>query len=104
MFAGIMFTLGMPSLLTPVSHGVKCVSEQDGSSNARNTHDTCSEYNMKADQIYGFGFDGQYFNLHIDVKLKDILPLNETVCFVWDPANKLQLADKDKQDVNKHMD
>ena len=60
MFAGIMFTPGMPSLLAPVSLGVKCVSQHDGPSIARDTHDMCSEYNQKADQISGFGFDGQY--------------------------------------------
>ena len=103
MFAGIIFSPGMPSLLTPVSLGVEVVSKHDGDSIAQDTRDMCFKYSLKPDQIAGFGFDGQYFNLNVDEKLREKMPLNESICFVWDPAHKLQLADKDMRVKHSEM-
>ena len=66
MFAGILFIPGIPSRLTPVSSGVEYVSKHDGESIAQGICDLCTKYCLQADQLVGFGFDGQYFNLKVD--------------------------------------
>ena len=58
MFAGIVFTPDMSSLLTPVSLGIESVSQHDGASIAKDIRDICVRYDLQADQISGFGFDG----------------------------------------------
>ena len=57
----------------------------------------CKIYNINNCQVAGFSFDGQYFNLHVDSKLKDKTHLDADVEFSWDTTHKLQLADKDTQ-------
>ena len=54
-------------------------------------------YSIDNNQPAGFGFDGQYFHLGVDSKLKDKLNLDEKVGFTWDLAHLLQLADKDTE-------
>ena len=49
---------------------------------------------IQNDQIAGFGFDGQYFNLNVYTKLQDKMKLSKNVNFAWDPAHSLQLTDK----------
>ncbi len=95
MFAAVLFTPGMESILTPVSLGVTSVTKHDGDAIAQDIHDVAKAYNITGDQIGGFGFDGQYFNLNVPSKLKEKMRLNESVNYVWDPAHKLQLADHD---------
>ena len=95
MYAGIIFTPTMPSLLTPISLGMRPVKGHNGESIAADIVDLCKIYDVNNSQIAGFGFDGQYFHLHVDSILKDKLDLNDKVGFSWDPAHKLQLADKD---------
>lgn len=95
MYAGILFTPGMDSLLTPVSLGVTSVTRHDGDGIAEDISDMCKTYSIHSDQIAGFGFDGQYFHLKVPEKLKEKLSLDESVGFIWDPAHLLQLADKD---------
>ena len=95
MYGGILFTPNMPNLLTPVSLGMVAVKGHDGESIANDVKDVCNQYSLQSDQIAGFGFDGQYFNLHVPEKLKEKLHLDDNVTFQWDPAHLLQLADKD---------
>ena len=94
MFAAVLFTPGMPNLFTPTSLGVESVSKHDGDAIAGDIRAVCAKYKIENDQIAGFGFDGQYFHLHADKKLKHTMLLNERVNFVWLPAHLLQLADK----------
>ena len=55
---------------------------------------------MDRGQLAGFGFDGQYFILHVEIHLREQLELSSSVPMVWDPAHLLQLADKDmRKDV-----
>ena len=58
MLAGILFTLGMPSLLTAVSLGVESVAKHDGDSIAEDIGGMCTKYKIQNDQIAGFGFEG----------------------------------------------
>lgn len=104
MYAAILFTPGMPSLLTPVSLGVTSVTKHDGQGIADDICELCSVYGIQADQIAGFGFDGQYFHLKVDRKIKDKLQLDDTVAFTWDAAHILQLADKDTRKENIWID
>ena len=83
MFAGILFTPGMPNRLTAVSLGVESVAKHDDDSIAEDIGSMHAKYKIQNDQIAGFGFDGQY------------LKLSKNVNFSWDPAHLLQLADKD---------
>ena len=64
MLAGILFTPGMPNLLKAVSLGVESVAKHDGDSIAEDIGSMCTKYKIQNDQIAGFGFDGQYFNLN----------------------------------------
>ena len=96
MLAGILFTAGMPNL-TAVSLGVESVAKHDGDSIAEDIGSMCTKYKIQNDQIAGFGFDGQYFNLNAHTKLLDKMKLSKNVNFAWDPAHLLQLADKDMQ-------
>ena len=95
MYAGILFTPGMEDLLSPVSLGVTSVKKHDGQGITDDIVAVCSEYSIDNNQLAGFGFDGQYFHLGVDSKLKDKLNLDEKVGFTWDLAHLLQLADKD---------
>ena len=95
MLAGILLTPGMPNLLTAVSLGVESVAKHDGDSIAEDIGSMCTKYKIQSDQIAGFGFDGQYFNLNVHTKLQDKVKLSKNVNFAWDPAHLLQLADKD---------
>ncbi len=95
MYGGVVFTPCMPSLLTPISFGLHPVKGHDGESIATDIIDLCKIYDIKNSQIAGFGFDGQYFHLNVDSKLKTKMHLDDKVGFSWDPAHKLQLADKD---------
>ena len=95
MLAGILFTPGMPNLLTAVSLGVESVAKHDDDSIAEDIGSMCTKYKIQNDQIAGFGFDGQYFNLNVHTKLQDKMKLSKNVNFAWDPAHLLQLTDKD---------
>ena len=95
MFGGVLFTPGMPSLLTPASLGLESVTQHDGESIAEDISNMCGKYGIDGEQIAGFGFDGQYFNLKVDKKIKDKLQLPDRVNYIWDAAHLLQLADKD---------
>ena len=85
----------MPQLLTPISLGVESVSNHDGEAISDDIVQLCEKYNINANQIAGFGFDGQYFNLNVHTKLREKMQLDEKVAFIWDTAHLLQLADKD---------
>ena len=95
MLASILFTPGMPNLLTAVSLGVESVAKHDGDSIAEDIGNVCTKYKIQNDQIAGFGFGGQYFNLNVHTKLQDKMKPSKNVNFAWDPAHLLQLADKD---------
>ena len=95
MLAGIQFTPGMPNLLTAVSLRVESVAKHDCDSIAEDIGSLCKKYKIQNDEIAGFGFDGQYFNLNVHTKLQDRMKLSKNVNFAWDPAHLLQLADKD---------
>ncbi|KAJ8041006.1 hypothetical protein HOLleu_15484 [Holothuria leucospilota] len=95
MYAAVLFTPGMPNLLTPISLGVTPNKKHDGLSIADEICEVCTTYGILSRQLAGFGFDGQYFHLKVDSKLKEKLKLDDTVGFMWDPAHLLQLADKD---------
>ena len=97
MLAGILFTPGMPNLLTAVSLGVESVAKHDGDSIAEDIGSICTKYEIQNDQIAGFDFDGQYLNLNVHTKLQDKIKLSKNVNFAWDPAHSLQLAEKDMQ-------
>ena len=97
MLAGILFTPGMPNLLTAVSLGVESVAKHDSDSIAEDIGSMCTKYKIQNDQIAGFGFDSQFFNLNVHTKLQDKMKLSKNVNFAWDPAHLLQLADKDMQ-------
>ena len=71
------------------------VKRHDGESIATDIEDLCKIYNTTNSQVAGFSFNGQYFLLYVDSKLKDKTHLDADVGFSWDPAHKLQLADKD---------
>ncbi|KAJ8042147.1 hypothetical protein HOLleu_13139 [Holothuria leucospilota] len=109
MYAGILFTPGMDSLLTPVSLGVTPVTRHAGDGIAQDISDMCKTYSIHSDQLAGFGFDGQYFHFKVPEKLKEN-SLRMKVRFIWDPAHLLQLADKDTHkecqwidDIYKHI-
>ena len=95
MYGAILFTPNMPNLLTSVSLGMVAVKGHDGECIANDIKNVCKQYELQSNQIAGFGFDGQYFNLHVPEKLKEKLHLDDDVTFQWDPAHLLQLADKD---------
>ena len=95
MLAGILFTPGMPNLLTAASLGVESVAKHDGDSIAEDIGSMCTKYKIQNDQIAGFSFDGQYFNLNAHTKLQDKMKLSKNVNYAWNPAHLLQLADKD---------
>ena len=104
MYAAILFTPGMPSLLTPISLGVTSVTKHDGEGIAADIYGLCTSYGIDPDQIAGFGFDGQYFHLKVDKKLQEKFGLDESVSFVWDAAHVLQLADHDTRKENAWID
>ena len=104
LFAGVVFTPGMPSLLTPISLGVTPVKKHDGKSIAEEIHLACSSYDIQSSQIAGFGFDGQYFKLNVPTYLRDTMKLDEKVGFLWDSAHLLQLSDKDTRKENPWME
>ena len=104
MYAAILFTPGMESLLSPVSLGVTSVTRHDGEGIASDIAEVCASYDIGSDLLAGFGFDGQYFHLKIPAKLKEKLNLSENVGFTWDPAHLLQLADKDTRKSNEWID
>ena len=93
-YAGILFMPGMEDLLSPVSLGVTSVKKHDGQGITDDIVAVFSEYSIDKNQLAGFGFDGQYFHLGFDSKLKDKLNLDEKVSFTWDLVH-LQFADKD---------
>ena len=104
MFAAVLFTPGMPNLLSPVSMGVESVFKHDGDSIAEDIHNVCTKYNIQDDQIAGFGFDGQYFHLGVHTNLKQKMQLTDRVSVVWDAAHLLQLADKDMRKCTEWVD
>ena len=93
MLAGILFTPGMPNLLTAVSLGVESVAKHDGDSISVDINSMCAKYKIQNDQIAGISFDSQYFNLNVHTKLQDKMKLNKNVNFAWDPAHLLQFTD-----------
>lgn len=104
MHAAILFTPGMDSLMSPVSLGVTPVKKHDGEAIAEDIANVCKQYSIDNDQLAGFGFDGQYFNLGVPNKLRDKLHLDQNVAFTWDPAHLLQLADKDARKLCPWID
>ena len=104
LFGAVLFTPSMPDLLTPVSLGITPVKKHDGESIANEICKVCDTYDINNDQIAGWGFDGQYFNLKVDEHLKTKLNLDESVGFEWDLAHILQLADKDTRKEIKWID